>query len=203
MVGWALGTMAGGRMNQIILGDCLEVLADLPESSIDLILTDPPYGRTQNLWDQPLNLKKLWKELYRVAKPSAPFVFTAMQPFAAELLLSNKSAFRYDWIWRKNKSTGFLNSKRAPLRAHEHVLVFCRKAPPYYPQKTTGTQKPEALFEYLIRTYTKPGAIVLDPCAGSGTTGVAARACGREFVLIDSDRLMVKVMNRRLPAPQT
>lgn len=121
---------------RLILGDCLDVLPTLPDKSIDLVLCDPPYGTTQNHWDSEIPLQPLWCELLRLCRGA--IVLTAAQPFASALIASAPALFRYDLIWRKNKAAGHLNAKRQPLRQHEHILVFSREAPPYYPQKSTG-----------------------------------------------------------------
>lgn len=123
---------------QIRHGDCLELLQHMPAAFVDMILADLPYGTTQNAWDKPLPFEPMWREFERVAKPNAAIVLMAMQPFASRLVCSNLKNFRYDLIWRKNKSTGFLNANRMPLRAHEHILVFYREPPDYNSQKTSG-----------------------------------------------------------------
>lgn len=122
----------------IYFGDCIEVMASLPAGSVDLVLSDVPYGQTRNAWDKPIPFAPMWKELRRVTKPNAAIILMAAQPFASKLICSNLKDFRYDLIWSKNKSTGFMNARRQPLRAHEHLLVFYRKAPFYEPQMTTG-----------------------------------------------------------------
>ena len=110
----------------------------IAKDSIDLVLADVPYGQTQNDWDQPIPFGPMWGQLLRVAKPGAAIILMAAQPFASKLICSNLDDFRYDLIWKKNKATGFLNSKKQPLRIHEHILVFYRKPPFYAPQMTTG-----------------------------------------------------------------
>lgn len=220
----------------LIFGDCLTVLPTIADQSVDLVLSDPPYGTTRNPWDSVVPLVPFWKELERVCRGA--IVLTAAQPFASALVMSNPGAFRFDLIWRKNKASGHLNAKRQPLRQHEHVLVFSREAPPYFPQKSTGhkprtgwlrssggtnygnqvntvyepddtryplsvldfdvvnndsdervhpTQKPVDLFEYLIRTFTERGQLVLDCCIGSGTTALAAMRAERRWIGIESD----------------
>lgn len=226
--------------NTIHLGDCLELMKELPDKSVDLILCDLPYGVTsRNAWDSIIPLEALWRAYNRIAKDNAAIVLTAIQPFTSHLVLSNETAFKYEWIWEKSTATNFLNAKKQPLRNHESVLVFYRKQVNYVPQKTHGhvrkvstaehkrdsintpnygvhgltaydsterypksvvkfpndkqksaihpTQKPVALFEYLIKTYTNPGDLVLDNCAGSGTTAVACKATGRRFICIEKD----------------
>ncbi len=119
-------------------GDCLDVMVGLPDCSIDMVLSDVPYGQTQNAWDVPIPFAPMWEQLNRIAKPTAAIVLMAAQPFASKLVCSNLRDFRYDLIWKKNKPTGFLNAKKQPLRIHEHGIVFYRKPPFYEPQMTTG-----------------------------------------------------------------
>ncbi|WP_288773774.1 site-specific DNA-methyltransferase [uncultured Psychrobacter sp.] len=219
-------------------GDCLELMKDIPDGSVDLILTDPPYGTTQCKWDSVINLNLMWQELKRVARPNAAIVMTAVQPFTTTLISSNIKMFKYDWVYCKTQATNFLNAKKQPLRNHESVLVFYRKQPTYNPQMTNGkpysitdgkksqsvsgdaditngghrtvsdgkryplsvmskitsetglhpTQKPVALMEYLIKTYTHEGDTVLDFTMGSGSTGVACAKTNRGFIGIELDR---------------
>jgi site-specific DNA-methyltransferase (adenine-specific) len=207
-------------MVKLIRGDCLAEMAKLAPGSVDMVLCDLPYGTTRNAWDTVIPLPELWAEYERIAKPSAAIVLFAQSPFDKMLGASNLKALRYEWIWRKNVPTGFLNANRSPLKDHENVLVFYRKSPVYNAQKKAAqrpytvnarqgagnygrfgvrpnvgdvitdrhprtvldfksdrglhpTQKPVALCEYLIRTYTNEGDTVLDNTMGSGTTGVA------------------------------
>lgn len=118
----------------LICGDCLEVLPGLPAASIDLVLTDPPYGTTACKWDTIIPLDRMWNEMHRVGKDNTAYVFTACQPFTTVLGNSNLHELRYAWAWVKNYSTGFLNAKSRPLRAHEDILVFYRHQPTYNPQ---------------------------------------------------------------------
>ncbi len=211
-------------------GDCLERMAELPAGSVDLVLADLPYGMTACKWDSVIPFGPLWTQYQRVLRPRGAVVLTASQPFTAALVMSNPAWFRYEWIWRKEAPTGFLDARRKPLKEHESILVFSEKAPRYFPQglielkqKKTGTnsrvygrrdkefttthtqyprtvlhfardrprthptQKPVALVEYLVRTYTRPGETVLDNTMGSGTTGVACVHTGRRFVGIERD----------------
>lgn len=230
-------------------GNCLEVMRDLPASSVDMVLSDIPYGQTQNAWDEPIPFGPMWEQLRRIAKQNAAIVLMAAQPFASQLICSNLKDFRYDLIWRKNKPTGFLNANRQPLRIHEHILMFYRKPPLYTPQKTQGhepghaatqssasrnygaqrpqsyggntdrhpnsvidvpiinndspekvhpTQKPTELMAWLIRSYTKPGDVVLDFAMGSGTTGVACNETRREFIGIELQEDYFQVAATRL-----
>lgn len=122
----------------ILRGDCLEEMARLPAGSVDLVLSDVPYGQTQNAWDVPIAFEPMWEQLTRITKPNAAIVLMAAQPFSSKLVCSNLRDYRYDLIWKKNKPTGFLNAKKQPLRIHEHAQVFYRKPPFYEPQMTTG-----------------------------------------------------------------
>lgn len=219
------------------LGDCLELMKDIPDGSVDMILCDLPYGTTQNKWDAVIPFDPLWAEYRRVCRGA--IVLTAAQPFTSAVVMSNLRDFKYQWVWNKSKVTGVLNAKKQPLRNHEDVLVFYARQPTYNPQGVTAcsiragtgvsrgkssanygkitqtedgtyeqtatgyprsvllipsegktvhpTQKPVALFEYLIRTYTNEGETVLDNCAGSGTTAVACERTNRRWLCIEKD----------------
>ena len=222
------------------LGDCLELMKDIPDGSVDMVLCDLPYGTTACKWDQVIPFEPLWKQYWRVCKPNAAVVLTAAFPFTAALAMSNIKRFRYSLVWDKvNKYTGALNANRMPLRRHEDVLIFYRSLPTYNKQYRDGkpfiakqtrghgshtqygndvdsrvtvnngnhnpcsileikgdnklelglhpTQKPVALFEYLIKTYTDEDMTVLDNCSGSGTTAVAAQRSGRRWIAIEKD----------------
>lgn len=227
--------------------DALAFLRDLPDKCIDAVITDPPYGTTNQAWDEVIPFAPLWEELKRVRKDFAPVVLFGAQPFTSMLIMSNPKEFRYQWVWEKNVAGGFAQAKNKPMPIHEDIIVFsdgktghamqCKNRMPYFPQglipygKTcknnvngdypsafearanrretyvqefTGyptsvlkypverqglhpNQKPVALMEYLIRTYTKPGEVVLDFTMGSGSTGVAAVKCGRGFIGNEGD----------------
>ena len=231
----------------LMLGDCLQKLKEIPDGTIDLVLSDLPYQTTECDWDSLIDLSLLWPELLRVGKHNAAFVFTAAQPFTSQLVMSMPELFRYDWVWEKGNATGFFNAKLMPLRAHESVLVFYRKLPTYNPQKTSGhplktakkkvvnsecygkdislpsyssteryprsvqffssdkqkanyhpTQKPVSLMQYLIRTYSNVGEVVLDVTMGSGTTGVAALAENRRFIGIEKEQKYFDIARLRI-----
>jgi site-specific DNA-methyltransferase (adenine-specific) len=232
------------EVSYLLHGDCLEIMPALESSSVDMVLCDLPYGVTaRNPWDSIIPFHLLWAEYGRIVKESGAFVFTATQPFASALVMSKPEWFKYEWIWRKQQGTGFLNSKKQPLRNHEQVLIFYRKQPTYNPQMTVGkpyrclsgegstdygkqvrvvtdnrgerypltvqefiydknkvhpTQKPTALMEYLIGTYTNEGDTVLDNCMGSGTTGVACNNLGREFIGIEKSLEYFQVAQSRI-----
>lgn len=220
----------------LVMGDCMEVMKSIPDASVDMVLCDLPYGTTACKWDAVIPFEPLWREYWRVAKSAGAIVLTAQTPFDKVLGASQIENLRHEWIWEKTAATGFLNAKKAPLKAHENVLVFYRRQPVYNPQMTAGatikrvnpsyanhgdnygksssiraayesteryprsvltlpkdnrlkaghpTQKPVALMEYLIRTYTNQGDTVLDNTMGSGTTGVACLNTCRRFVGIE------------------
>lgn len=122
-------------------GDCLELMRDIPDGSVDLVVADLPYGTTRIWWDSIIPLDRLWAHYRRVAKPNAAFVFTATQPFTTTLICSNKELFRYAMVWDKvNRFTGHLNAKKMPMRSHEDVLVFYGAAPTYNPQTRQGVR---------------------------------------------------------------
>lgn len=228
-------------------GDCLDILPSLESASVDLILADLPYGTTNCKWDSPIDLQKLWPEYRRVCKGA--IVLFAQSPFDKTLGVSNIGELRHEWIWEKGNATGHLNARRAPMKAHENILVFASGPYTYNPQVTTGhvrkvstrkrrencpvynehdrtpydstsryprsvqkfssdkqrggkhpTQKPVALCEYLIRTYSNRGDTVLDNVMGSGTTGYAAIKAGRNFVGVELDAEYFDIAQSRLNA---
>ena len=224
-------------INEIHLGDCLELMKDIPDGSIDMILCDLPYGSTAFKWDVVIPFDKLWDQYKRIIKENGAIVLTAQQPFATDLINSNRKLFRYEIIWEKTMKLGFLNANKMPLKGHENILIFYKKLPTYNPQKTqkTGrarkrnqkenryagysnfrssstvddgsrhphsvvkfsnknknsgihpTQKPVDLFEWLIKTYSNEGDLVLDNCSGSGTTAIACLKTNRKYICIEKD----------------
>lgn len=218
----------------LYLMDGIEGLFSLPYHSVDMILTDPPYGTTRNFWDVPLPLPELWEAVRWALKPDGAALFFAQCPYDKLLGASNLPMLRYEWVWCKSRATGFLNANRAPLKKTENILVFYQKRGIYNPQFEQGkpykrivshsdtsenygahertatespdgrrypgnvltfqpvahtlhpTQKPVDLCEYLIRTYTEPGEVVVDICAGSGTTAVAAVNTGRRYICFET-----------------
>jgi site-specific DNA-methyltransferase (adenine-specific) len=237
----------GLSVNWIYRMSCLDGMPLLPDRSVDLILSDPPYGITENGWDSPVDLDLLWAEYKRLIRPGGAILLTAQCPFDKLLGMSNRRWLRYEWIWEKSRATGFLHARRSPLRAHENILVFYESTPRYNPQFTDGkpyrtgrgnqfirhlgrsvgaavtensgyryprtvlhvpsegspihpTQKPVALFEYLIRTYTNPGDLVLDTFIGSGTTAIACINSGRRFLGFERDPQFFRAALRRIEA---
>lgn len=222
-------------------GDCLELMKDIPDKSIDMILCDLPYGTTWQKWDNIIDMEKIWKQYNRVIKENGAVVLFSSQPFTTMLIQSNIKNFKYVWYWIKNNKGNYLNARRQPMRQVEEICVFNRHA--YFPQglvehgvkrdrgtsakvtlenysnqwiqekkgypsnvlnydlDRTGlhpTAKPAALFEYLIKTYSNEGDLVLDNCAGSGTTGIAARNLNRQFILIEKEQEYIDIINKRL-----
>lgn len=124
--------------NQLIWGDCLEVLNDFPEDSFDMILVDLPYRKTNAWWDKPIPLLKFWDRHLAVLKESGVVVLFSIQPFTTDLINSMRGMFKYELIWEKSRPTGHLNAKIRPLRSHENILVFYSRQPTYNPQKSNG-----------------------------------------------------------------
>lgn len=127
-------------MNTVNLmqGDCLELLKTIPDGSVDMVLVDLPYGTTRNRWDSVIPFDSMWEQINRVCKSNAAKLFFAQTPFDKLLGASNLQQLKYEWIWEKEAGTGFLNSKKMPLKNHENVLVFYKDLPKYNPQMRQG-----------------------------------------------------------------
>ena len=125
-------------INQVFEGDCLDIMKQLPDNSVDMVLCDLPYGTTQNKWDCVIPLDDLWKQYKRIVKDNGAIILTSQGIFTAALIMSNTAMFKYKWVWEKSKSTNFLNAKKQPLRKHEDVCVFYKKQPVYHPQMIEG-----------------------------------------------------------------
>lgn len=242
-------------MIDIKCGDCLELMKNIPDKSVDMILTDLPYGTTKNKWDSQINLESLWGGYKRIIKDNGCIALFAQTPFDKILGCSNLEMLKYEWIWEKSKATGHLNSNFAPMKAHENILIFSKSAAcyvkdksnamKYYPQMTEGkpyksmgggsstnydtkwckkqlvvnngtrhprdvlkfahdkdkfhpTQKPVALLEYLVNTYTDKNDLVLDSCMGSGSTGVACMNTNRNFIGFELDENYFEIAKNRI-----
>lgn len=131
--------------NQIYLGDCLELMKNIDDGAVDFLFTDLPYGTTNADFDTPIDLNLFWEQVNRITKQNACIALWCQQPFTTDLINSNRKYFKYEWVIEKNRSTGFLNAKKQPLKAHETVLIFYRKQPTYNPQKTDGHPRKVAL----------------------------------------------------------
>jgi site-specific DNA-methyltransferase (adenine-specific) len=238
------------KINEIYKGDCLELMPKyVDDKSIDMIFCDLPYGITRNKWDSVIPLDKLWSEYERVIKDNGAIVLFSAEPFTSVLINSNPKLYRYDLIWDKKLSSGFLNSKRMPLRRHEQIIVFYKKLPTYNPQMETRgkvrkkgittetdkhttnygkfkntvsenntyyptsilefsnanrgekvhpTQKPLALIEYMIKTYTNEGDLILDNTCGSGTTGLGAKNLNRNYIMMEQDPKYYEIACKRV-----
>lgn len=254
-------------INTIFNEDCLTGMNRINDKSIDLILCDLPYGTTKNKWDSIIPLDDLWSQYERVIKDNGAIILTASQPFTSKLVMSSINLFRHEWIWEKQKAANFMQTKYAPLKYHESVLVFYKQKPVYNPQKYKvielddilqydkqemltfmtnkqydfygkidrrktvnnpktnkqhlgseviryrkvddgfrfpksvlkinkevnsnihPTQKPVSLFEYLIKTYSNEGDVVLDTCMGSGTTAIACINTKRNYIGFEIDEV--------------
>ena len=235
-------------MNRLIHGDCLAVMGELIKEGVkvDAIITDPPYGTTACKWDSVIPFEELWNKLNKLIKPNGAIVLFGSEPFSSALRMSNIKRYKYDWVWVKEAGTGFLNSKKQPLRNNEQISVFYEKQVQYNPQMRTGfkpyktkkggltdnygkdsvkgvvtisegsryplntlnftrdkiklhpTQKPVSLMEYLVKTYTNEGEVILDFTMGSGTTGVACKNLNRDFIGIELDEGYFNIAKERI-----
>ena len=223
----------------LIHGDCLEHMGKIPAGTVDMVLTDPPYGTTACKWDSIIPLEPMWEQLKRITKKDGAIVMTASQPFTTTLIASNMKMFKYCWVWHKKTSANFGCAKYQPMKTHEDVCVFGGGYNPimvkgkkrmrggkaenglgnggmkpvyyesdeYYPASVLDikterghhpTQKPVALMEYLIKTYTNEGETVLDFTMGSGTTGVACCNLNRKFIGIEKDGGYFEIAKARI-----
>lgn len=248
------------EIDKIYEGDCLELMPEIDDKSIDMILCDLPYGTTACKWDRVIPFEPLWKEYKRLIKDHGAIVLTASQPFTSMLVMSNIEMFKYELVWEKTRPSGFVHSKNKPMKNHENICIFslattnhatltddrmiynpqglikqlntrphrtshktntCFSARPShktvvseyinYPVSIITcsndnnfnvhpTQKPIALFEYLIKTYTNEGDTVLDNCIGSGTTAIAALNTNRHFIGIEKEPKYVQIARQRITA---
>ena len=238
--------VSGGELSQfqMINDDCLKVLPTLKDKSIDLVLTDPPYGITACKWDSVIPFSLMWLNLKRIIKDNGCIALFGTEPFSSYLRTSNIKWFKYDWYWKKSRFSNQLQAKKQPLRIIELISIFYKKNK-YYPQNliqfnkitkqgkkisdiVSGgtrktqyyqeftnyprnvlefkslsnnihpTQKPVALLEYLIKTYTKENDTVLDFTMGSGSTGVACKNLSRDFIGIELDKDYYKIAKQRV-----
>lgn len=232
-------------------GDCLELMKNIPDGSVDMILCDLPYGTTGCKWDTVIPFEPLWEQYNRIIKDNGAIVLFGAEPFSSLLVASNIRSYKHDWIWQKNAGSNFGCVKFQPMREHEQILVFCNGKLSYYPimqeraesgkarvktvvkyntktdvyasglhnevvskrpdlrypssvqkfNRERGlhpTQKPVALLEYLVKTYTNEGNTVLDNCMGSGSTGVACVNTNRNFIGIELDKHYFEIAQARI-----
>ena len=234
----------------VICGDCLEVMPTIAEKYVDMVLCDLPYGTTHNRWDVVLPFDALWTCYNKIIKDTAAVCLFADGMFMANLMKSNEKMWKYNLVWNKILSSGFLNANRQPLRSTEEIVVFYKKQPTYNPQKIKGepnhskgslkeiknnnygkfnfvdnkeilgdmkhptsliniqkphpsvtthpTQKPVELMEWLIKTYTNEGDLVLDNCSGSGTTAIACINTNRKFICIEKEKKYYDISVERI-----
>lgn len=238
---------------QLFNSDCLEVMKQIPNESIDMICCDLPYGTTQNKDDIIIPFEPLWNEYERIIKENGCIALFAQGLFYVDLVNSNRKLFRYDLVWDKVLTSGFLNAKRMPLRQHEQIAIFYKKLPIYNPQFTEGkplhgkgksymnkelknqnygqfhatedirkgsiekyptsilrfpkphpsiakhrTEKSIECLEWLIKTYTNEGNIVLDNCMGAGSCGIACKNTNRDFIGIELDENYFNIAKERI-----
>ena len=233
---------------RLLHGDCLDLMSDIPDGSVDMVMADPPYGTTACKWDSIIPLEPMWVHLKRVVKNNGGVVLFGSEPFSSTLRMSNINDYKYDFIWNKKFAGNFVTAKKVPMKTHEVISVFYKNIS-YYPQMikrvkpirtTTGstgtdltnidanismtykykypitildfprilgtskekvkhpTQKPVALMEYLIKTYTNEGETVLDFCMGSGTTGVACERLNRRWIGIEISEAYCEIAKQRI-----
>jgi site-specific DNA-methyltransferase (adenine-specific) len=245
-------------MNKVILGDCLELMKEIEDKSIDMIICDLPYGTTACSWDEIIPFDKLWMQYNRIIKPNGAIVLFSAQPFTTKLIGSNIKNFKHSWVWNKELSGAFALAKYRPMIVTEDVCVFSSAGKVnYYPimedaqtknirpinlgsssssatpvasgvakskdgydnkkrypkniinyskynaecnqlNRLHPTQKPVALFEYLIKTYSNENDIILDNCAGSGTTAIACLNTNRNYILIEKEKKYFDIINERI-----
>ena len=253
-------------MIDLKLGECLELMKDIPDKTIDMILCDLPYGTTACKWDTVIPFEPLWEQYNRIIKDNGAIVLLGSQPFTSQLILSNIKMFREELIWLKNKSGSGLQAKQKHIKVHEEIIIFSKNGKyTYNPQKwlvdkkefltqrktfnevevgnniyskmmkkqkaddgtrnpisivscrvpftpskgkkyenkdvdlrVHPTQKPIELLEYLVKTYTNEGELVLDNCMGSGSTGVACVNTGRNFIGIELDEKYFNIAKNRI-----
>jgi site-specific DNA-methyltransferase (adenine-specific) len=245
---------------ELMQGDCLEKMKDIPDKSIDMILCDLPYGTTACKWDVVIPFAPLWEQYKRIIKDRGAIVLFGSEPFSSYLRMSNIKQYKYDWIWEKSNPSNIALANKQPMKYHEIISVFCNSSTNYYKQmierkserikqahvsdylfhnsgsEQTGlkyievsskkydadlknpstilkfnslrpnakefvkhpTQKPVALLEYLVKTYTLEGETVLDNCMGSGTTGVACKNLNRNFIGIELDPEYFNIAEKRI-----
>lgn len=240
---------------ELICGDCLDEMANIPDNSIDFILTDLPYGTTACNWDNIIPFGPMWEHIKRITKNNSAIALFGSNPFSSRLVSSNLEMFKYGWVWDKQATTGFQHAKNMPLKQTEDIMMFSKgvinhssivgeRRMRYYPQGVTSagekivgrkpnymgqrpnqegkryqsftgypnnilrfkrdqnpvhpTQKPVDLLEYLIKTYTIEGDVVLDFTMGCGSAGVAAVNTRRDFIGIELNREYFDIAQKRI-----
>lgn len=142
-------------LNQIIEGDCLEVMRDIPDKSVDMILCDLPYGTTACKWDTIIPFEPLWEQYERLIKDNGAIVLTAREPFTSLLVTSNLKAYKHKWVWNKKQSGSFANAKYMPLQIEEDIVVFCKGKANYYPIMRKGKYRKKGGSKKQIESMSK------------------------------------------------
>jgi site-specific DNA-methyltransferase (adenine-specific) len=237
------------RQAQLLQGDCLELMPELADKSIDMILCDLPYGTTACKWDVIIPFEPLWAQYKRIIKDNGAIVLFGREPFTSKLIVSNLNCYKHKWVWNKKQMGNYANAKYMPLQIEEDIVVFAKGRVNYYPEMRTGklrkkgggkkqcmsmssfikpehftvndqyypvnlledfpncsnkngrvhpTQKPVPLLEYLIKTYTNEGDLVLDNCMGSGSTGVACKNLDRDFIGMELNEKYCEIAKNRI-----
>lgn len=243
------------KLNEIYLGDCLDVLKDVDDNSVNMILCDLPYNITNFRLDNLISFEPLWNHYDRIIIDNGVICLFGQDKFTANMVVFKQEIHRYNLVWKKgNRVTGFLNAKKRPLKNHEDIMIFYKKQPIYNPQFRRGLplhskgnnfinkdrwsdglysglkdkdivdyrqgsrekypisilcfdkphpqimpfQKPVALCEWLIKTYTNEGYLVLDNCIGTGTTAIAAMNLNRNWIGIEKDVEIFRVAENRI-----
>ena len=236
--------MIVSQYDYIKQGNCLELMKEISDGSIDMILCDLPYGTTRNKWDSIIPFEPLWEQYKRIIKDNGAIVLFCDGLFTAKLIQST-DLWRYNLVWFKERGSDFLNANVKPLKSHEDIAVFYKHKPTYNKQfwyskpykrtkngnlsdnygdrkearseSTDGkrnplsvltfkkdadrshpTQKPVALLEWLIRTYTNEGDVILDNCMGSGSTCVAAINTGRHYIGFELEQKYFEIAKERI-----
>ena len=243
-------------MIKLYQGDCLELMKDIQDESIDCILCDLPYEKTGCKWDKLIPIDKLWDEYRRIIKTKGVIALFGVEPFTSYLIISNIEMYRYKWVWQKEQGSNWQLAKLQPLNVLEDICIFskaksangAKETAIYYPimekrnipsrsggnpsvsdvlhknsmkalhktydmsypinllkynrvhssKRLHPTQKPIELCEYLIKTYTNDGDLVLDNCMGSGSTGVACKNLNRKFIGIEKDEKYFNIAKNRI-----
>lgn len=240
---------------ELFHGDCLKIMKDIPDNSVDMVLCDLPYGELECSWDKTIDFVELWNNYERIIKDNGAIVLFSSFKFALKLIETKKELFKYELVWNKVKPGNIFVGKLRPLPVHEYVLIFSKGKIAngslhnmnYYPQmiemekprkskiysqsdamyrdshvgyegvrnkkypksilefsnasqkgKVHPTQKPTSICEWLIKTYTNEGEIVLDNCMGSGSTGVACLNTNRKFIGIELDDKYFEIAKERI-----
>lgn len=244
------------KTGMLLFGDCLDWMEKFSSKSIDMILTDLPYGTTKCKWDIIIPFDKMWEKINKISKDKTACLLFGVEPFSSLLRISNIDKYKYDWYWNKHHGANFAQANKRPIKIIEIISVFCNMQSNYFPQKYNNpngiekrshykpskqkevfvdqvattkeyslpgvnyesdkllpkclidfnrehkpihpTQKPTSLLEYLIKTYTKEGDIILDFSAGSCSTAIAAKNTNRRWICIEKEERYCEISKKRI-----